>query len=110
MEEKVFRYIRDNALLEPGEIVTAALSGGADSVALLWVLRALTPRLGITLRAAHFHHGIRGEEAERDAEFCRDLCLQWDIPFTLGRETRLTGQNRPEKVWKKQPGCFGTPF
>lgn len=101
MEEKVFRYIRDNALLEPGEIVTAALSGGADSVALLWVLRALTPRLGITLRAAHFHHGIRGEEAERDAEFCRDLCLQWDIPFTLGRgdapnRAKQTGESLEE--------------
>ena len=85
MEEKVFRYIRENALLEAGDDVTVALSGGADSVALLRVLRVLAPRLGITLRAAHFHHGIRGAEADRDAAFCRALCAGWEIPFSLGR-------------------------
>lgn len=85
MEDKVYRYIEKNKLLEPGDDVTAALSGGADSVALLWLLRSNAPRLGITLRAAHFHHGIRGEEADRDAEFCRELCARWEIPFTLGR-------------------------
>ena len=85
MEKKVFQYIRENALLEAGDDVTVALSGGADSVALLWVLRTLAPRLGLSLRAAHFHHGIRGLEADRDAEFCRSLCADWGIPFTLGR-------------------------
>ena len=85
MEDKVYRFIEKYKLLEPGDDVTAALSGGADSVALLWVLRSLAPRLRITLRAAHFHHGIRGEEADRDAEFCRELCARWDVPFTLGR-------------------------
>lgn len=85
MEQKVYRYIQSNQLLSAGDDVTVALSGGADSVALLWVLRVLAPRLGITLRAAHFHHGLRGAEADRDAEFCRSLCAQWEIPFTLGR-------------------------
>ena len=85
MEDKVYSFIEKYQLLEPGDEVTVALSGGADSVALLWVLRSLAPRLGIRLRAAHFHHGIRGEEADRDAEFCRELCAQWEIPFSLGR-------------------------
>lgn len=85
MQEKVLRFIHDNTLLQPGDDVTVALSGGADSVALLWVLRALAPALGITLRAAHFHHGLRGPEADRDAEFCRTLCGNWEIPFSLGR-------------------------
>ena len=85
MERTVYRYIRDNDLLSPGDELTVALSGGADSVALLWVLRSLAPRLEIRLRAAHFHHGIRGEEADRDAEFCRRLCAEWEIPFSLGR-------------------------
>ena len=85
MERKVLQYIRDNALLQAGDDVTVALSGGADSVALLWVLRALAPTLGITLRAAHFHHGLRGAEADRDAAFCRNLCASWNIPFSLGR-------------------------
>lgn len=85
MERTVYRYIRDNDLLSPGDELTVALSGGADSVALLWVLRTLAPRLGIRLSAAHFHHGIRGAEADRDAEFCRRLCADWEIPFSLGR-------------------------
>ena len=84
IEEKVFRLIRENALLEPGDDVTVALSGGADSVALLWILRALAPTLRLRLRAAHFHHGLRGAEADRDADFCRRLCADWDLPFCLG--------------------------
>lgn len=85
MEDKVFRFLQDNALLQAGDDVTVALSGGADSVALLWVLRSLAPRLEITLRAAHFHHGLRGAEADRDADFCARLCADWEIPFSLGR-------------------------
>ena len=85
IEDKVFRFLRENAFLDPEDDVTVALSGGADSVALLWILRALTPKLGITLRAAHFHHGLRGAEADRDADFCAKLCAAWDIPFSLGR-------------------------
>ena len=85
MEQKVYRFIQDNCLLSAGDDVTVALSGGADSVALLWVLRRLAPALGLTLRAAHFHHGIRGAEADRDADFCRELCAGWGVPFTLGR-------------------------
>lgn len=85
MEDKVFRFLRDNDLITPGDDVTVALSGGADSVALLWVLRTLAPTLGLTLRAAHFHHGLRGAEADRDADFCAKLCADWEIPFSLGR-------------------------
>ena len=84
MERKVYRFILAHRLLEPGEDVTVALSGGADSVALLWVLRTLAPELGICLRAAHFHHGIRGPEADRDGDFCRRLCERWEIPFSMG--------------------------
>lgn len=85
MEEKVLRYIRAQELLAPGDDVTVALSGGADSVALLWVLRRLAPVLGLTLRAAHFHHGLRGPEADRDEAFCLRLCAEWKIPFRSGR-------------------------
>lgn len=101
MEDKVYRFIKQYKLLESGDDVTVALSGGADSVALLWTLRRLGPQLGITLRAAHFHHGIRGEEADRDAEFCHSLCAQWEIPFTLGRgdapvRAKTTGESLEE--------------
>lgn len=85
LERKVLQTIREYGLLEPGDDVTAALSGGADSAALLWLLRRLAPELGVSLRAAHFHHGLRGKEADRDEAFCRELCAAWEIPFVSGR-------------------------
>lgn len=68
-----------------GKTVLAALSGGADSVALVLLLKKARDRGDITLIAAHFEHGIRGADSLEDAEFCRELCRKSDIPFYLGR-------------------------
>ena len=63
-------------------LVLAAVSGGADSVALLSLLRELASRDEIRLAAAHFEHGIRGEASREDAAFVRDMCRTWEIPLT----------------------------
>lgn len=60
--------------------VAVALSGGADSVALLHML---LHSVACPLHAVHVHHGIRGEEADRDAAFCEQLCASLGVPFTL---------------------------
>lgn len=75
------RFIENLARLgvKKGDSLTVALSGGADSVVLLFLMKEQQ----LDLRAAHVHHGIRGESADRDAQFCRDLCQKWNIPFTL---------------------------
>lgn len=65
---------------QPG-ICTAAFSGGADSTALLMALFQLRDTLEIDLRAVHVHHGIRGAEADRDAQFCAQFCEKYGIPF-----------------------------
>jgi len=57
--------------------IVVGLSGGRDSVALLHLLAAEH----CELHAVHVHHGIRGEEADRDADFCRDLCAQLQVPY-----------------------------
>ena len=57
-----------------------AVSGGADSTALLRVLHSLTGKLGISVAAAHIHHGLRGEEADRDAEAVRSLADAIGVP------------------------------
>ena len=66
--------------------VTAAVSGGADSVALLAALKALADEEGLSLSAAHVDHGLR-ESAGRDAAFVEKLCAQWRIPCRVIRVT-----------------------
>lgn len=57
--------------------IVIGLSGGRDSVALLHMLQ----QEGCELHAVHVHHGIRGEEADEDADFCRELCAQRGVPY-----------------------------
>lgn len=71
----------DEALILPGSTVLCAVSGGADSVCLLHML---SRRGDISLRAAHFNHRLRGEESDRDEQFVRELCREWNIPLTVG--------------------------
>ena len=73
------------AMTKPGDTVTAALSGGADSVALLHCLHTLQEPLGIRLRACHFNHGLRGEASDGDEAFCRSLCENLGIELLVGR-------------------------
>lgn len=64
-----------------GEKVVCAVSGGADSMALLWGLYLLRDTLALELSAAHFNHRLRGEESDRDEAFVRDFCNSYGIPF-----------------------------
>jgi tRNA(Ile)-lysidine synthase len=77
----------DRTSIKPGDRLCVAISGGADSVALLFTLHAAntTQRdsLGIGLSAVHVHHGLRGEEANADQQFVEDLCISLDIPLHL---------------------------
>jgi len=61
--------------------LAVALSGGADSVALLRTLAGQSRELGLVLHVAHLHHGLRGEEADADRDFCRDLAARFGLPF-----------------------------
>jgi tRNA(Ile)-lysidine synthase len=96
--KKVIHTIKSRKLLEKGEKITVALSGGADSVALL---RALI-ELGYNVNCVHINHLIRGSEAERDENFCRDLCNK------LGIELRIERINIPEISSKLKKGLEET--
>ncbi|MGM9637522.1 MAG: tRNA lysidine(34) synthetase TilS [Eubacteriales bacterium] len=65
--------------------VVLALSGGADSVVLLSLLKSECQKRGILLYAIHVHHGIRGDEADRDADFCQELCDSLNVPLETVR-------------------------
>ena len=71
----------ENPVCPQNTVCTVAFSGGADSTALLLVLHELAEQRQIDLRAVHVHHGIRGAEADRDADFCKALCARRGIPF-----------------------------
>ncbi len=80
LEMKLRQTIRKFGLLEPGEHVLVAVSGGPDSVALLLSLHRIRDEFGIRLSVGHCNHGIRGDESDADEEFVRRLCQQLEIP------------------------------
>ena len=86
----------DSSLLKPGLRLAVGLSGGADSVALLRALAAVSREAGLVLHAAHLHHGLRGAEADGDLEFCRSLAGELNLPFHESRidTTAETAPNR----------------
>ena len=84
-------------MLSSGDQVTVGLSGGADSVALLCVLKELENDLDIKISACHINHCLRGEESDRDQKFCEQLCLKLDVPFS-SIAVDVTGYCRKNKV------------
>ncbi len=71
--------------MRPGDRVCVAVSGGADSVALLLLLLEQRERLGIVLSVAHFNHRLRGRAADADEKFVARLAAAHDLPFHLRR-------------------------
>jgi tRNA(Ile)-lysidine synthase len=71
----------DRTLLRPGMRLAVGVSGGADSVALLWTLVEAAGEIGLVLSVAHMHHGIRGAEADADAEFVAGLAAELGLTF-----------------------------
>jgi len=81
---KVRKTVARHRMLEGGETVVVALSGGPDSMALLKILDHLRGKLGLQLVLAHFNHGLRGEEANRDEEFVRRSAEEMKLPLECG--------------------------
>ena len=79
--DKVRNFIQNNELLEHGEQVTVGVSGGADSVCLLFVLLDLQEEYDLKIRAVYVEHGIRGEESVEDGRFVEQLCIARGVPF-----------------------------
>lgn len=86
LEQRVLSTIRGSRMLIPGDRVGLAVSGGADSVALLRLLESLRSELGITLAVVHFDHSLRGAESTEDAEFVAGLARASGLELILERE------------------------
>ncbi len=91
MLNKVQNFMKRYQMISPGDTVICAVSGGADSMALLFAMYLLAPKLSLTLKAAHFNHHLRGEESDRDEAFVRDFCEDYHIPLYVGSASVQTG-------------------
>ena len=100
-------------MINSGDTVVVGVSGGADSVAMLSVLRSISDDYNLKLVCVHLNHGIRGDEAVRDQEYVRQLCRSMDIRFVceykdipslskkLGQSEELTGRNERYALFRK---------
>ncbi len=73
-------------MIEPGDRLVVAVSGGVDSMVLLDVLLRLVSEWKLDLVAAHLNHGLRGEHADADAVFVQETAERLGLPFHLGEE------------------------
>jgi len=96
--ERVAHTIERHGMFHAHQRVGVAVSGGADSVCLLEVMRELAPRWDLTLTVLHLDHGLRGEESRQDAEFVRELSTARGLPFILERAELLSAVGNLEEA------------
>ncbi|MDE5747545.1 MAG: tRNA lysidine(34) synthetase TilS [Acetatifactor sp.] len=105
LEQCVMAYCREYRLFAPGDGVVLGVSGGADSVCLLFALHSLSRELGIRLYVVHVNHCIRADAA-RDAAYVEELCARLEVPFalvekdvqTLARQQGLSAEEAGRQV------------
>ena len=74
MKKEVLAYIKQNKMIKKKDMILAGVSGGSDSMAMLHILRELQEEVDFSLKVVHVHHGIRGQEADRDSRFVEKIC------------------------------------
>ena len=79
--DSFLKFTEKYNMLTLGDTILAAVSGGADSMCMLHLLMECREKLGYRVIAAHYNHGLRGDEADRDERFVRDFCREEGIPF-----------------------------
>lgn len=94
---KIAAYIRKHGMITPGDRVGVAVSGGADSVALLRALVELRGEMGCVLAVVHFNHMIRGAASDQDAAFVERLAREFGLEF-LGSSGEARGFAAQQRV------------
>ena len=101
--ERVKRTMLQHGMVGLGDTVVVGVSGGVDSVSLLDILSRLQTGYDLTLVVAHMHHGLRGEEADRDLRFVEGLAARYDVPFDgtrIGSSDYPKGENTQAQARK----------
>ena len=81
-ERKVFAFLEEHRMIQPEDKVILGVSGGADSVCLLFLLLEYSKKVPFSMTVVHVNHGIR-QDAGEDAAFVEELCREREIPFFL---------------------------
>lgn len=108
MRNKLLSFVRTHGMVQPGETLICAVSGGADSMALLWAMHLLQDTLDIHVEAAHFNHHLRGEESQRDADFVATFCKKHEIPLHVGEGSVTAGEKGLEAAAREARYAFLT--
>jgi tRNA(Ile)-lysidine synthase len=82
-EQKVLDFIREKGLVKSGGKLVVAVSGGPDSVCMLYILADLRRELGVELHVAHLNHRLRGKDSEADAAYVAGLARRLGLPTTV---------------------------
>lgn len=102
MIAKVLDYIKKYRMIEENDTIVAGISGGADSVCLLFMLLKIREKLPFRLAVVHVNHGIRGEAGE-DAAFVQKICGKYELPFYL-TEVRLKEYAKENGLSEEEAG------
>lgn len=103
MLDKIEQYMLDNHMPVRNGHVIVGVSGGADSMCLLFVMLSLRSRLNMTVTAVHIHHGLRGAEADADEAFTKAFCQGKDIECVIFR-TDIRAMAHREKLTEEEAG------
>ena len=106
MLNKLRAFSKEYGLISKGDSIVCAVSGGADSMALLWALYLLKEEWDLELSAAHFNHHLRGEESDRDEQFVRDFCAGYGIPLHVGSAQVAAGEKGLEAAAREARYAF----
>ena len=97
MKDKVRNYMKKWQMLQSEDCVIVGVSGGADSICLLWLLADMQKEMGFRMVAVHVNHGLRGVEADEDERFVKKFCEGLEIPC----ETYRADVELISKKWKQ---------
>jgi tRNA(Ile)-lysidine synthase len=102
----VAEFITRYSMFRHGARVGVAVSGGADSVCLLHVLREIAPRWNLHLHVLHLNHGLRGEESDADERSVRDLAQAMGLPIRVGEWTGPAAGDNLEQAARERRLSF----
>ena len=113
LKDRVIKYIKDNGLINYGDRILVALSGGPDSVCLINILIDISKEYNLTIGAAHVNHMLRGKDADADENYVRDFCEKLGIDYFVKRvnineiaknkgvSSEMAGRDERYKFFKK---------